>query len=411
MFELTKDQDLVFSKVMERINKEGTFSPDFSFITIGGYAGTGKTFLISIIRKEIKEKYENTNVAFVTFTGKASSVLNLKLKENESLYDYDYCGTIHSLIYKPEMKYDKKLKRMVIIKWVKRDDINYLYDLIFLDEASMVDINIWKDLLSYNIPIIAVGDHGQLPPINGSFNLMFKPEYTLTEIKRQTLENPIIRLTQDIRNGKEIPFGFYDKDNPNVFKLYWKSDDCKNIFEKLDFMSDDLMILCGMNRTRNSINRLIRNKLNFALPEPYPGEKVVFLKNNYKSNVLNGLLGKILLFEYEDKNLYNLTVKFDSSNDIYSGIVFDGFFGKETYDLNNEILISKEFKKRVKKSGYETVDYCDFAYAITVHKAQGSEFNKCIIFQERGYYWNDEYMRRWLYTACSRAKEKLFIIM
>lgn len=400
----------MFKKVMERIDINNEFFPDFSFLTIGGYAGTGKTFLISIIRKELKERFKNINVAFVTFTGKASSVLNLKLKENGSLFGPDYCGTIHSLIYKPEMKYDKKLNKMIISRWVKRDDLNHLYDLIILDEASMVDMDIWRDLISFHLPIIAVGDHGQLPPINGNFNLMLNPEYILTEIKRQSLENPIIRLTQDIRNGKEIPFGFYDKDNQNVFKLPWKSEECKKVFDKLDFLSNDLMLLCGMNKTRSTINKLIRDRLNFTLAEPYPGEKIVFLKNNYKSNVLNGMLGKILLFEYEDKNLYNLTVGVDGVEEIYSGIVFDKFFGKESYDLNDPILTSNEFKKRVKKSGYETVDFCDFGYCISVHKSQGSEWQKCIIFQERSYYWNDEYMRRWLYTSASRAKEKLFII-
>lgn len=406
MIELTKDQQFIFEKVMERCGatkNSSTFFPNFKYLTIGGLAGTGKTFLISILRNEMYQKFRGLKIAFVTFTGKASSVLKNKLVENESYFEgEDFVGTIHSLIYIPVMKYDKNLHKMVIDKWEKKTRLDF--NLIFVDEASMVNKQIWDDLISYNIPIIAIGDHGQLPPIGDSFSLMTTPNYLLTQIKRQALNNPIIRLTIDIRNGKEIPYGFYDQNNQNVFKLPWNSDHCKNLFDKIDFSEDDLILLCATNKTRVAFNNMVREKLGYNNPEPYPGEKIIFLKNNYESKVLNGMMGKNLFLLYEDKNLYNMTISLFDSEEVYSGSVFNGCFGKQNYEeaMNNYYSI---FKKNKKKK----YDVCDYGYCISVHKSQGSEFKKVICYVEKGF-WDGEFMKRWLYTACTRAKEKLFLI-
>ena len=418
--ELTKDQEYVFNEVMDKLgapkNRTPVYYPNFKYITIGGYAGTGKTFLISILRNEIYKIFRNRNIAFVTFTGKASSVLKGKLEDNNAIFSGDFIGTIHSLIYVPELKYDKNTHRMIITKWVKKPELQY--DLIFVDEASMVNKQIWFDLLNYKIPIIAVGDHGQLPPVGDQFNLMENLNYVLTEIKRQALDNPIIRLSQDIRNGKEIPYGFYDQNNKSVFKLSWKSEECKKIFNNLDFTSEEMIVLCGMNKTRVSINQMIRNKLGFINPEPYPSEKIIFLKNNYTSKVMNGMLGKNLFLLYEDKDVYNMTVSLDGINEPYSGLVYNGCFGKEQYDLDYEKLqiLTKKLKNKNKiprnkiDKTADTIDICDFGHTISVHKAQGSSKRKVVLFQEKSYFWNEEFMRRWLYTGVTRAEEKLFII-
>lgn len=407
---LTNDQENTFRKVMERLGggnlNNSQFSPDFKYITIGGFAGTGKTFLISIIRKEIYNKWKRINVAFVTFTGKASSVLQLKLEENESVFSEDSCSTIHSLIYRPELKYDLKTKKMVINKWIKKEFLEY--DLIFIDEASMVNYQLWKDLIEYNIPIIAVGDHGQLPPIGDQFNLMQKPDYTLNEIKRQSLDNPIIRLSQDIRNGKSIPFGFYDKNNHNVFKLPWNSEECRSVLNSIDFLHEDVIVLCGFNKTRVAFNKMVRSKYGFTNDEPYPGEKIIFLKNNYISKVLNGMIGKVLFFMYEAKKVYELTVSIEGFEHPYSGLVYSGCFGKEKYDEHLLDLQDKKYKRIIKNSSHGSIDICDFGYAITTHKSQGSEFKKVICFIEG--YWDEEYMKKFIYTAVTRAKEKLFLI-
>jgi ATP-dependent exoDNAse (exonuclease V) alpha subunit len=113
-----------------------------------------------------------------------------------------------------------------------------------------------------------------------------------------------------------------------------------------------------------------------------------------------------------------MTILIDGYDEPYTGYVFDGCFGKEQY--NEEYEKSQSIMTKINKSNrisrnkvdkkIDTIDLCDFGYCISVHKAQGSEFKKVILFQEKSYYWDEEFMRRFNYTAITRAKEKLFII-
>src|SRR3989339_580371 len=148
------------------------------FITLGGYAGTGKTTLISIFKNEVTKAGKRIKIAFCSYTGRAAQNLKNKLKEAGACSAEDSISTIHGLIYTPIEDSNGQ-----ITGWKRKDEIER--DLIIVDEASMIDGFIWRDLLSYNIPIIAVGDHGQLPPISGKFNLMERPEILLTQIHRQ----------------------------------------------------------------------------------------------------------------------------------------------------------------------------------------------------------------------------------
>lgn len=166
---LTKEQQNAHDSIID------WFKSDMSpYISVGGLAGTGKTTLIGFITKTLQNEDLVRTIAYVAYTGKASTVLKSKIKDRGW---NDYVGTIHSLIYIPikdkdtgEIKY-----------WGKRDEIDA--DLIVLDEASMVDKDIWKDLLSYDIPILVVGDHGQLPPIGeNNFSLMKNPDIKLETI-------------------------------------------------------------------------------------------------------------------------------------------------------------------------------------------------------------------------------------
>ena len=133
------------------------------YITLGGYAGTGKTTLIAALRKVLTANMPATKVGFAAFTGKAALVLKRKLVEDKILRPGDSISTLHSLMYYSETgKGD-------VLKWRKRDLLKV--DMIIVDEASMVSEDIWNDLLSFGKPVLAVGDHGQLPPIGNNFNL------------------------------------------------------------------------------------------------------------------------------------------------------------------------------------------------------------------------------------------------
>lgn len=375
------------------------------YITVGGYAGTGKTFLISHFRKKLKNQTRLLNVAFVTFTGKASTVLKEKLDEHNASFSSDFCGTIHKLIYIPRLWFDPKLNRKVVIGWEPIEEIPY--DLIIIDEASMVNKTLWQDLLKYNVPIILVGDHGQLPPIDDNFNLIQNPTFKLSKIHRQAESSPLIALSKFVREN-----GYIKNNNifsNEIFKLDWRLKECQKIWENVEIDSD-LIILCGFNATRVNINNLVREKLDFTDKIPYPTERIVCLKNNYETKIMNGQISTVLWMMPAAPNFYRLTAQLDNSDLSYESLVSSSCFGKPQYDEAFELFGDKKIKDVLKDVGFSTFDLFDYGYCISVHKSQGSEWDRVVLFEQRSKYWDDDYYRRWLYTAITRAKKKLFVI-
>lgn len=411
---LTKSQNRVNDAVINQMEKSGfrsTFFRDPELFTtrIGGYAGTGKTYLMSHMRKEMKTIFPHVHVAFVTFTGKASSVLENKLISNGARYDTDYVGTIHGIIYYPDVQYDPKLKMNVIKGWKKRDqeDLDW-YNLIMIDEASMVSSKLWKDLLGYKKPIIAVGDHGQLPPIgDGAFSLMKHPDHVLTEIQRQALHSPIISLSKFIRENGYIPFKF-PQYNQEVFKMSWRQPQAQRIWKNNIVYGDDLMVLAPFNKTRQSLNKFIRTKQNYNQKIPCPGERIICLKNNHHSGIMNGMLGNVIWVMPEDYGLYRMTIQMDGFHDPHECMVSNKCFGQSEYpDLHR---VDESQKECAREKGFVSIDYFDFGYASSVHKAQGSEWDRVIFFEQRTKFWNENVFTRLLYTGVTRASKKLFVI-
>ncbi len=383
MIHLSKDQKSALSDLQDWWKSKNK-SP---FITLGGYAGTGKTTLLSIFRKRIKKKYR---VAFCSFTGKASIVLSDKLREYNSIQKKDFIGTIHSLIYSPIIN-DKD----EIVGWEKRDMI--LYDLIIIDESSMVNETIWDDLCSYDIPIIAVGDHGQLPPIHGKFNLMEKPNILLEEIHRQSEKNSIIQLSIKARKSGKIN---YKKYASNILKISRNESETKErLNEIFSNFNKDTLVLCGLNYTRVKLNRYIRSLLHFSLPTPQVGDRVICLRNNHVKDIYNGMLGTINSIESDNEDWYYSEIQFDNIDSTYSGLIYKKQFDQfrpQNFSSNRSLTLKG--------------DLFDYGYAITVHKAQGSQARRVVLFEERFSKMDDNMWRRWLYTAVTRAQEELFII-
>lgn len=412
---LNREQKLVIDGIIGTMHDKGYGNakrgfydhPDLFTTSVGGYAGTGKTFLISQLRKKIVKTFPKISVAFVTFTGKASSVLKSRLVESGSLYSEDYVGTIHGLIYKPEVVWDKKLKTFVITGWTKKSSDEILYQLIIIDEASMVSKSLWTDLKSFNISIISVGDHGQLPPIGDQFSLVASPYYTLTQIHRQGLNSPIITLSKFIRDEGYIPRNKYF--SSEVFKLSWDHPLCQKIWNSRITIDKDLIILCGFNTTRCYINDIIRKRLNYRKKEPYPGERIVCLANNHYIKIMNGQTGSLMWLMPEDGDLYRLTIEMDDG-EIYESMASNTCFDQVYYTIYDKSKKTKEQAEVAANRGFQKVDYFDYGYCISVHKSQGSEWEKVVLFEQRTRRWDDEYYARWLYTAVTRAKQKLFII-
>jgi len=359
------------------------------YITLGGYAGTGKTTILGHISKLLHNEKKDIKIAFCSYTGKASRVLERKLKECEALSPSDYVGTIHRLIYRAIVD-----DRDNILGWEKIPFQEFKYSLIVIDEASMVTEDIWNDLLSFNVPILAVGDHGQLPPINSSFNLMSKPELKLEEIYRQEADNPIIKISEMARKDGKIPFDIYAK---NIKKIKKDDTDTQEILlDIFESFNEDTMVLCGYNSTRINLNKNIRN-LHFDNINPQVGDRVICLKNNRNENIFNGMTGNILSITKEKLHgfgYYNAEIALDYED--------TSFWGKISIEQFNSTTLA-DFKM------YD-INYFDFGYALTVHKAQGSQAKRVVVFEERFSKMDDDTFSRWLYTAVTRAEKELYIV-
>lgn len=359
-----------------------------SYITLGGYAGTGKTTLISFFRKFLYKEDKKLKIAFASFTGKASQVLRETLTQHKAIYKGDNVSTIHSLIYSP-ITNDKE----VIIGWEKKDDLKF--DLIIVDEASMIDKYIWTDLASYNIPIVAVGDHGQLPPIRGEFNLMKDPDIKLEEIHRQAKGNPIIQLSIEVRKSGNIPYGQFSSSVMKIKRREAGSD----IEDMLASYDKNTFVLCGYNNTRVKLNQYIRGLLDFESPIPSTGDRVICLRNNHNKGIFNGMLGTIHSIEKtKSDDIYFAIILLDS------GDVFTGKILADQFNSKSSLNFTKKRRKTI------DTDLFDFGYAMTVHKSQGGQAQKVILFEERFRQMNDDMWQRWLYTGVTRSQEELYVI-
>lgn len=363
------------------------------YLTFGGYAGTGKTTLLGLFRKYLYQHNPNLRVAFCAYTGKASQVLLNTLRGQHALAKSDTVSTLHRLLYVPLSDSDKA------VQWIKRRELEV--DLIVIDEASMVTSNIWSDVLSYGIPILAVGDHGQLPPIDASLALMKQPMVVLEHIHRQALESPIIQVSQLARQEGHIPVGSYGQ---GVRKYDAQDSSIGEVTQSLlEQWNMETLFLVGNNWSRQRLNRQIRHLRGYEEESPQSGDRVICLKNNWQAGIYNGLMGvvdsmKRAYSESGSLDAYRVDIHLDDGRQ-YSGSISPHPFEIEKKDALTE-----------KNSGVDLKDQFDYGYALTVHKAQGSQAPKVVVWEERNKHMSDDDWRRWLYTAVTRAEKELILI-
>lgn len=386
MISLSKDQQYNLNALLEWYDKDRI---SMQYVSLGGYAGTGKTTLIAVLRDELEKHQPGIKVSFACYTGKAARVLAQTIALFQTKYKKDTVGTIHSLIYSPVVN-----DREEIVGWKRKDSLDC--DLIIIDEASMVDEFIWNHLIAFQKPMIVVGDHGQLPPIEGAFNLMQKTDLHLEEIHRQAKDNPIISVSIQARLTGKIDVGRYGK---TVVKYDRVSPEAQETVEELlNSYNTDTLVLCGFNATRKRLNAHIRSMLGFQMPEPSNGDRVICLRNNHKKNIFNGMLGTIQDIRKRDETWYEAEIQMDGEADSYTGFVSVEQFGRDT-----AMNFTTDRVRTIKG------DLFDFGYALTVHKAQGSQAKRVILFEERFGKMSDDDWRRWLYTAITRAQEELYM--
>jgi exodeoxyribonuclease-5 len=382
---------------------QGDIGPQI--LTMGGYAGTGKSTLVSIFAAELA--CSESRVAFCAYTGKAANGLRRKLEINKDLADLDWgCSTIHGLIY--EAKICSRTGAVLGFKRV--DDLNA--SLIIVDEASMVTEDIFRDLKSYGIPILAIGDHGQLPPIQGAYALMMNPMLRLEKIHRQAEDNPIIKLSADIRNGVDLwdlKFdGFFTQrfhDFPSTVNTLMARYFPQGKPDSADYTA----VLTGFNKTRSGLNLQVQQALGLSGGE-HPisvDDRVICLKNAHfpdRSFVANGSRGRVEAVKSEGEHWLQATIAHEED-----GVRLYGRLSRHQFGRGQTFGRFEDVPFQVKKWGDVGLLY-DLGYAMTVHKAQGSQFARTIVFVERLPKSTDEEFRRWLYTACTRAEQELVMV-
>lgn len=368
------------------------------YTVISGYAGTGKSTLVKFITQSLPGIDPDVDVVFATFTGKAAQVLMSKGNKNAM--------TLHRLLYESIPRPDGT--------FLRRPRLTIDFPIVIVDEVSMAPKDMMELLFNHHdIYVICLGDPFQLPPINKDTDnhLLDNPHVFLDEVMRQAKDSEIIRLTMDIREGKEIKdfngkdVKVYNQQSLNTGMLMWADQ-----------------IISGTNRTRADINNQIRQLLERG-KNPEDGDKVICLRNywdDWADNgdyLVNGTIGYL-------KNVYS---SFNVIPPFFGGKTIDVIRANFTSDTDadygelqmdtKEILTgercldNKTIYRLMRSKLYAHLVPYEFTYGycITCHKAQGSQWDKVLVIEE-GFPFSKEEHARWLYTAATRAIDKLVIV-
>lgn len=336
-----------------------------------GYAGTGKSTLAMHLAQ-----HANGEVAFAAFTGKAARVMRSKGCRG--------ARTIHSLIYHTETD---PVSGDTTVTLKNRSDLER-YCLIVIDECSMVNEEMGKDLLSFGVPVLVLGDPAQLPPVSGGgYFTNQQSDVMITEVHRQAADSPIIRLATEIREGRYRPRPV-NKDGLVIV-------DRKNL-EPWRVTAADV-VLVGRNDTRQRYNARLREIAGKKDKLPEAGEPLICLRNDRAKKIFNGDI-----FVVAKRRKYKKAVRLwldepDSDRETTMVSVRAEFF-------DNDVAAAKLPLKELRDTQQFT-----YGYAITCHKSQGSQWSTVCVFDESATFREDR--RRWLYTAVTRAADNLTLVI
>jgi exodeoxyribonuclease-5 len=332
-----------------------------------GYAGTGKTTLA----KHIAEGIEG-DVLFAAFTGKAAAVMRERGCEG--------AATLHSLIYRA--KEAKSEEPSFVLN--RQSDVKKA-ELVIVDECSMVDAELGSDLLSFGVPVLVLGDPAQLPPVKGGgFFTEGEPDVMLTEVHRQAEGDPIIKLSMLARAGEKLPRGVFGE---------------SRVIGREAIDADQILaadqVLVGRNETRRRYNNRIRELLGKRDLVPEMNEKLVCLRNNRQKGLLNGSTFTVKLVGERAGDFIHMRVAPDDG----AGPTIKVVVPRAMFEGGDEV--PWEIRRHV--------DEFDYGYALTVHKAQGSQWDDVVLFDESFAF--REHRARWLYTAVTRAAKRLTVVV
>jgi ATP-dependent exoDNAse (exonuclease V) alpha subunit len=338
-----------------------------------GYAGTGKTTLARHVAEHV-----DGDVLFAAFTGKAAMMLRAKGCNDAT--------TIHSLIYRSQTEEDTGEPSFSINR---NSDVKKA-DLLVIDECSMVDADLGNDLLSFGTPVLVLGDPAQLPPVKGGgFFTDHEPDVMLTEVHRQARDNPIVRMSMDIRAGERLAPGAYGES-----RVMRRGEIGKEDMADLVLGADQVLV--GRNKTRRDFNMRMRELMGRTDAMPVAGARVVFLRNNKTKGLLNGA---------------TFTVK--AVGKAKTGMVTMRLDPDDVSALNVKVSVLPEFflgqEESLPWQARKLSDEFDYGFALTVHKAQGSQWDRVVLFDESFAF--REHRDRWLYTAVTRAAKRVTVVV
>ncbi|HZZ76907.1 MAG TPA: DEAD/DEAH box helicase [Gemmataceae bacterium] len=329
---------------------------------ISGLAGTGKSTMIPSLVEAMPRPM------VVCPTGKAAHVLRAKGVE---------ANTIHSKFYWPVRN------RREGAKFRPKTYIDA--DTIIVDEASMVDSEMLQNMLRFGIPILFIGDPGQLGPVQQNPGLMDSPDFLLKQIHRQADGNPILSLAYAFREGRE-----HMVRRAMASGGIWRSPKGECIVatprQLEDYLHFGAQVIVGFNRTRHELNERIRSRRGIKGP-PQVGEQIICLANNPWYGMFNGQQCTVIEVIGHNPRFIELCLRTDDGKIISAPCLLDQF-GRDRIDSHRDNKVLQ----------------ADFGYALTAHKAQGCEFDSVVVLEE---IYRSRDASRWRYTAVTRAKKRL----
>lgn len=368
---------------------------------IDGAAGTGKTVLIKEILKALNLKA--TDYYAMAYTGQAALVMRTR--------GFTNARSIHSTLYEveetfidPEDEDSLAAKfgvRQIVKKFHIRRSIPENVRLFFIDEAYMVPQFMVKQILNFQVKVIVAGDAHQLPPIGDNPGFLINPGvHHLTQLMRQSENSPIVYLANRAMHNEVIHCGMYGNDVMVI-------EDKEFIPQMVGFAD---CICCGTNMTRDMMNKYIRSLAGYRGQMPHCGERIICRKNNWETEsdgiaLTNGLAGVIMNNPdipkgTDTNNVFHVDFKPDIGNTLFLEI---------PVNYNYFVASSKEknFLKESTSSRFLKGNFFDYAYCLTTHLCQGSEYNNGVVLEE---YLRYEIQAQLIYTGITRFKNKLIFV-
>lgn len=358
---------------------------------LAGYAGTGKTTLARSLADGVRG-----GAVFGAFTGKAALVLRNK--------GCPGARTIHSLIYRIDEEDQDSFGGSPTFVLNPFSDVKSA-GVVVIDECSMVDEQLGRDLLSFGRKVLVLGDPAQLPPVGGhGFFTAREPNMMLTEVHRQAAESPIIRMSMDVREGRSLEVGRWG--------------DCR-VIPRASTQPDDVLgadqVIVGMNRTRQRWNARIRKHKGLDEAGPQVGDRLVCLKNNRTKQLLNGGLWRVesLKGSLHGKPAAPLfgelgtPCKADAKGRMHMRVTSEDEPGVKPRSISVLAGFFTGDEAEIPREAKRGTDEFTYGYALTCHKSQGSQWGSVFVLDEAGAFREDA--RRWRYTAITRAADVLTV--